>query len=100
MTSETRTLIEFKDISGVEFECPECNAKILYSLAKLLVRITALCPSCNQNWFAPPNPAAHPPTPSVSKQVFDGLLALQELLGRSNIHAHVRLQVSGLLDPK
>jgi predicted RNA-binding Zn-ribbon protein involved in translation (DUF1610 family) len=100
MTTETRILIEFSDIFGVEFECPHCGAKIVYPLAKPYQRLGSLCPSCNEGWFAPQNPAAHPSTPSVAKQVFEGLLAFQQLLSRSDIHARVRLQVNGLAQPK
>ena len=32
MTKETRTLIEHSAITGVEFECRKCEAKILYPL--------------------------------------------------------------------
>ena len=100
MTSETRTLIEFKDIFGVEFECPLCGAKIMYPLAKPYQRLASICPSCNEGWFAPKNPSEHPSAPSAAKQVFEGLLAFQELIKRSDIHAHVRLQVNGLPEPK
>jgi hypothetical protein len=31
MTKEIRTLIELSDITGVEFECRKCEAKILYT---------------------------------------------------------------------
>jgi predicted RNA-binding Zn-ribbon protein involved in translation (DUF1610 family) len=96
MAVHTRVLIESKDILGVEFECPHCGATILYPLDKSYQRIAEACPGCSQSWFAPNNPAAHPSTPTVAKQVLEGLANFQKLLNRTDIHARIRVQVNGL----
>jgi predicted RNA-binding Zn-ribbon protein involved in translation (DUF1610 family) len=94
MTTETRTLIELKDVLGVEFGCPTCGAKTLYPMAKSFQRLAESCPNCGEDWFAPRNPVHHPSTPTAAKQVLDGLISFKELISRSDIHAHVRLQVN------
>ena len=96
MAVHTRVLIELRDILGVEFECPHCGTKVLYPLAKPSQALAERCPSCSRDWFAPKNPAAHPSLPSSAKQVLDGLTAFQTLLSRSDIHAHIKLQINGL----
>jgi uncharacterized protein (DUF983 family) len=94
MTTETRTLIELKDIKGIEFECPHCGSKTLYTLEKQFQRLVDGCPNCNEDWFAPKSPVAHPSTPTVAKQVLEGLIGFQKLLTRADIFAHVRLHIA------
>jgi hypothetical protein len=96
MAVHTRVLIESKDILGVEFECPQCGAKVLYPLVKPYLRLVETCPSCNESWFAPINMAAHPSTPPTAKQVLEGLANFQKLLTRTDVHARIRLQINGL----
>ena len=48
MTSETRTLVDVSDISGIELN--KCGAKILYPLEKYQIALSQ-CPNCNDHWF-------------------------------------------------
>ena len=98
MAIQTRALIESKDILGIEFECPHCGAKVLYPLDKPFNAMAEKCPGCNEDWFAPKNPAAHPTLPSPFREVFAGIVNFQNLLSRKDIYAHVRLQVNGVLE--
>ncbi len=52
MTTETRTLIEFKDVLGVEYECGNCGTKIQFPLKAHDCPL--VCPNCNNQWFAQP----------------------------------------------
>jgi hypothetical protein len=92
MTSEVRTLIEFTDIIGIEFECPKCAAKILYPLDKHYDRLLSLCPNCDQTWFDT-NDRIHPAEPQVIDQVTNLIAHFRKLVARTDIHAHVRIQV-------
>lgn len=53
MTSETRTLIELKDITGIEFKCKHCCATLLYPIGDQLdpKRVVSACPNCKEEWF-------------------------------------------------
>jgi Zn-finger nucleic acid-binding protein len=50
MTSETRTLIELPDVSGLELTCLECGFVALFPMDKL-AKIVPHCPQCNHVWF-------------------------------------------------
>jgi hypothetical protein len=100
MTSETRTVIELKDITGVEFECPGCQAKILYPFSKQYGRFATNCPSCNASWLLPNGPNTHPAAHTIMQELVTTFAALQKLLSDSRVDAKIRLQVSGLPEPK
>lgn len=51
MTSETKTMIELSDVAGIEVECRECKAKIIYPIEKSHDRISQQCPNCNETLF-------------------------------------------------
>ncbi len=93
MTSEQRILIELTDIVGVEFECPKCNAKVLYPFTKHYDRLLSHCPNCNETWFDT-NDNIHPSNPQIVDQVANMIGNLRKILCRTDIHAYVRLQVS------
>jgi hypothetical protein len=94
MTSEMRTLIEMTDIVGIEFECRNCKAKILYPLEKHYERLSESCPNCRDPWFAPDtaNPRATPAADEV-KKIF---ATLHKVAESPLVLAQVRLCVSGL----
>lgn len=52
MTSETRTLIDLSDITGIEIECRECSAKVFYPRKNNHDRLIRQCPNCNTDLFA------------------------------------------------
>src|SRR5947209_5555980 len=61
MTRELRTLIELKDISGLEMDCHKCHAKFLYPLHGDSVRKQVhKCPSCSEPWFVDQRPSDAP----------------------------------------
>jgi hypothetical protein len=94
MTVETRTLIELKDIVGIEFGCHNCGTKTLYAIEKAFQRLAAVCPNCNEDWFAPLSPVAHPSTLPTAKQVLTDFAAFQQLVNRKDIHAIVKIQIA------
>jgi hypothetical protein len=49
MTSETRTTIEPKDISGVSLECAKCDCRLTRTLDKWKSEPQA-CPNCGEVW--------------------------------------------------
>jgi hypothetical protein len=81
MTTETRTLIEMKDVLGGEIECPECHLTILYPIAKLF-RIEPHCPHCNCDWFDHRTGMGSP-----------GIVGLNRD-DRTDIYARVRLSIN------
>jgi predicted RNA-binding Zn-ribbon protein involved in translation (DUF1610 family) len=95
MPSESRTFIALSDISGVEFECPKCQAKILYPIKKHYEPLPQNCPSCGQVWFDEnPNLAAE--QPKVAELVQRTLISLHNITETPAIRARVRLNVENL----
>lgn len=92
MTSETRTLIEPKDISSIEFECPKCSTKILYPLDRSYDRLADKCPNCFEPWFDDENRRiSEESTPDL---VLKTLESLRNISTTPKIKAHVKLQIA------
>ncbi|HEY6768010.1 MAG TPA: hypothetical protein VI386_24920 [Candidatus Sulfotelmatobacter sp.] len=97
MTSETRTLIEAADITGVEIECPECHLTILYPVdVEKVIKIGPSCPHCNHVFFDNVATNVYPGTH------FPGIDSIQEIAAhlrklrrddRTDIHALVRFRI-------
>lgn len=98
MTSETRTLIEMNDITGVEIECPECRLMIFYPIfVKEVIKIGPACPHCNRLFFDEANNRAYggreyPAIDSI-QEIAASLRALCRK-DRTDIHANIRLRVN------
>jgi predicted RNA-binding Zn-ribbon protein involved in translation (DUF1610 family) len=95
MPSESRTFIELSDISGVEFECPKCQAKILYPIKRHYEPLPENCPSCGQKWFDH-NPALPEGQSQVVELVQKTLISLHNITETPAIRAHVRLNIKDL----
>jgi predicted RNA-binding Zn-ribbon protein involved in translation (DUF1610 family) len=95
MPSESRTFIALSDISGVEFECPKCQAKILYPIKKHYQPLPQNCPSCGQVWFDE-NPNLAADQPKVAELVQRTLISLHNITETPAIRARVRLNVENL----
>jgi Zn-finger nucleic acid-binding protein len=95
MPSESRTFIALSDISGVEFECPKCQAKILYPIKKHYEPLPQNCPSCGQVWFDE-NPNLAADQPKVAELVQRTLISLHNITETPAIRARVRLNVENL----
>ncbi len=95
MPSESRTFIALSDIAGVEFECPKCQAKILYPIKKHYQPLPQNCPSCGQTWFDE-NPNVAADQPKVAELVQRTLISLHNITETPAIRAHVRLNVENL----
>jgi|HubBroStandDraft_1064217.scaffolds.fasta_scaffold1037143_1 hypothetical protein len=95
MPSESRTFIALSDISGVEFECPKCQAKILYPIKNHYEPLPQNCPSCGQLWFDE-NPNLPADQPKVAELVQRTLISLHNITETPAIRARVRLNVNNL----
>lgn len=51
MTTLKRTLIEPRDIVGLEYECTHCETRYLVPLKKFDRRVER-CPNCNEKWLS------------------------------------------------
>ncbi len=93
MTSENRTLLELSDILGIEFQCPRCEARVLYPFTKSIDRMIDRCPNCLEPWFTenPHLPAQRGP---VAEEVRLVVLALRDLIERKDVIARVKLHVA------
>jgi hypothetical protein len=94
MTTETRTLIEFKDIMGVEIECPECHLSLVYPIAKLS-RIGPAYPHCSHALFDAREGSRDSAYPAIDniEHIAENLRRLTRD-DRTDIHAQIRLRVN------
>jgi hypothetical protein len=99
MAKETRTLIELSDITGVEFECRKCGAKILYPFRKEYERLAEYCPNCNEPWFASVG-MQHPTVPTTADQVKKVIASIKAVAESPLVHARVRLAINIEADNK
>lgn len=98
MTSEIKTLIEPKDVVGIEIGCPECGVKVTFPLNGRS-RMPVKCGNCNADWFDMTTDTygkniypAHNNLSAISR-------AIQELnTQRTDIHAEIRLHIN--IEPK
>ena len=92
MTIEHRTLIELSDITGIEFECPQCQTKVFYPLAKEPYRLAQSCPNCNQTWLEIDTKTAN--VHHSGDAVLELITKLRKATESSFVKAHVRLYVN------
>lgn len=98
MTSETRNLLESKDISGIEIECPECHLAIFYPIdVKEVIKIGSSCPHCNHGFFDSVRdnvyPGSHFPAIDSLQEIAANLRKLSRS-DRTDIHAQIRFRVN------
>jgi len=93
MTTETRQFIEVSDIVGIELYCDNCKATLSFPIAGAKEREVSVCPSCKQRWFPVPE-KDNPIAPEML--VVEIIKVLRSAGIRKDLHAHCRLQVSGL----
>jgi hypothetical protein len=108
VTSEARTFIEAKDLTGIEIECQQCHSAVFYPIAALKGegQISPNCPQCNRGLFdvLPPNPQAthaqYPIYPAINDlhKIAVGLRAL--ISERTDIHANVCFRIDAELSGK
>jgi hypothetical protein len=97
MTSEQRTVIEIRDISGIELECPDpkCKARVFYPIDKQDSKIAFSCPACNRDWFSAYDPRAGNKGIEHIKSLMHQLNLLNSE-NRGDIFARVRLELSSI----
>jgi Zn finger protein HypA/HybF involved in hydrogenase expression len=90
MTSETRTLIDLSDITGIEIECRDCTAKVFYPRKNNHERIARQCPNCNADLFVTRNGQ------SEAMNNVKALIRILELVGApaAEANANVRLHLA------
>jgi len=95
MTSETRVLIEPKDVLGIDLQC-ECGASVFYPITDTQPQFIFKCPSCPRDWFrSTSDPRTGAPVNKASEQLAMLMKAVQGLnMKRDDIMAVVRLRVS------
>jgi phage FluMu protein Com len=92
MATETRTFINLSDLSGIEFECRNCNAKILYPIQKHYQPLSEKCPSCKKPLFDN-NPELPSDQPQIVELVQKTIISLHNISETPAVKAHVRLYV-------
>ena len=96
MTSETRTLIELNDVTGIEIQCPECQVKILFPIAKGF-KLAYTCPQCHKPWF---DGVLEKQTGSMVYPAIDNIHAITSNLrmlnrpDRTDIHTKILLKIN------
>ena len=99
MTSETRVMVEPKDITGIEIECSHCRVRILLPISELHRMISSDCLSCGKRIF---DNATDLQTGRDLYPALDHLNALfsavrfLSALDRTDIHARIKLSISDM----
>jgi hypothetical protein len=94
MTSELRTLVEFKDVLGIEFDCPDCHAKVLHPLGgDSPVKKIHHCPVCGRNWYLTERHTDAPDTVAAFIETF------KSLANHKDIFAKLRLYIGAVPKP-
>lgn len=101
MTSESRTLIEARDVVGIDLECPnqQCKARAFYPIGIPDPKIPFACHSCNTDWFAlAPDPRSGAAASKAIEQIkmLMRFFTFLDTSNRSDIYAKVRLQVANV----
>ncbi len=98
MTKETRTLIDLKDIQGIEIECKKCKAKVMIPIGETL-NLGHGCFQCHSLWFTPSIDEIGQSFAMAVKQIETLVNAIKHLTStqRSDIHAPIRLHVATTL---
>jgi hypothetical protein len=98
MTKETRTLIDLKDIQGIEIECKKCKAKAMLPIDENL-NLGHGCFQCNTVWFTPGVDEVGQSFAVAVKQIEVLVKAIKHLTStqRSDIHAPIRLHIATTL---
>lgn len=87
---EKRTLIEPKDILGLEYECMHCGLRYLIQSAKL-DRPIETCPNCRESWLSDQQTADKKAPDSNVVQVFiDSLRDLQHRTLGARLRFHIQ----------
>lgn len=94
-----RSIIELTDITGIEFECRKCKAKILYPLQEHYKRLSEQCPNCQENWFTP-QAMRNPDMPTPADEVKRIFATLHKVASSPTLLAQVRLLVTGIKKEK
>jgi hypothetical protein len=92
MTVERRTLIELADITGIEFECPNCKTKVFYPLKKEPYRLPQNCPNCNETWLVLDQ--NQPSGQHAGGAILELLTNLRRAVESPFVKAHVRLHIT------
>src|SRR5258708_15108779 len=95
MTSETRTLLETGDITGIEMECEKCLVKSIFPVSSGL-KITVYCPHCDKKWLDQTEDSRGDtvcPAANSLGAIGSHLWPLSST--RTDIHAKIRLFVNG-----
>lgn len=101
MTREIRTLIELRDILGVEIECPKCKAKTFAPITADFSEVALRCFQCRVPWFGSSfDPVSGRDFAAAVQQIQKLVDSIRQLSTdqRSDVHAGIRLHVSGLSD--
>src|ERR1700727_2730759 len=92
VATETRTFIKLSDLSGIEFECRNCNAKILYPIQTHYQPLSEKCPSCHKPLFDN-NPDLPSDQPQIVELVQKTIISLHNISETPAVRAQVRLYV-------
>ena len=92
MTSETRTLIEPRDVLGVECGCTHCGVKHLIPLQSFDRGIPAECPNCHESWVKSKDETE---TLSYFVRCLKEVAGLAARNAKQNERMRIRLQIAG-----
>ncbi len=93
------TLVDAGDISGVEIECRDCRAKVIYQIATAYDRIVTRCPNCNSELFTLARVSGGPVPESEALNHVRGLIRVLKYFSKpgADIQANIRFHVANVI---
>lgn len=89
MTTLKRTLIEPRDIVGIEYECAHCQSRYTVLVTKFDRHVTS-CPNCREKWMLADNAA-----PSNEETLYYFIEQLKQIQTRK-LGVTIRLELADL----
>jgi DNA-directed RNA polymerase subunit RPC12/RpoP len=95
MTAKLRTLIELRDIIGIEYECANCHTRYGV-LIDSFARRTTQCPNCRLEWMEGGEPIGD----GISNdQLLSQLIERLKLVQGRTFGAAIRFEINGDAKP-
>jgi DNA-directed RNA polymerase subunit RPC12/RpoP len=85
-----RTLVDLKDITGIEYECLHCHARYTVPIEKI-DRPVFDCPNCKEQWISSETP---PDSDFADARAIDLFLKFLKELQNRHMGATLRIEVS------
>ena len=96
MTSETRTLIDLKDVLAIEYQCGVCGSRFSIPITKKDIDHPMVCPHCSAEWHGVADAYHRKRFIELTRALFQSAQSLVEMQTNETqpIKLNVRLEIA------